>query len=131
MMEWRRHPRVKEEIAVRWAMPKQGAKGKGIVRNVSISGLLLEVDEFFKPVQDAPFAIEMVDEKPGFIPKDAKMVWFSYLVADTRRKFCGLKFVDPTGPTFSRLKEHVDGRLEAALGSTNINIMNRYLYQSN
>ena len=113
-------------------MPQEGRSGQGTVRNVSISGMLLEVDDGFTPAQDALFTIEVVDSKvPSFIPKDAKMVWFSHLVSDRRRKFCGLKFVDPTGPTFSRLQEHVDGRLDNVLQATNLNIINHYLYQSN
>jgi hypothetical protein len=132
MMEWRRHPRVREEIPVRWSIPQHGTEGRGIIRNVSISGLLLEVDDRFKPAADnATFMIDVLDEKLRFVPKDAKLVWSSHIMADKRRKFCGLKFVDPTGPTFSRLKDHVDGRLENILQATNLNIMNHYLSQYN
>jgi hypothetical protein len=132
MMEWRRHPRVREEIAVRWLIPKDGLKGKGIVRNLSISGLLLEVEGVFKPAgNDTPFPIEVIDGA-GFIPKNAQVVWSSHIDrADQRRRFCGLKFVDPTGPTFTRLKEHIDGRLDIMLEATNLNIMNHYLHQYN
>jgi hypothetical protein len=132
MMEWRRHPRVREEIPVRWAMPDKGIQGSGIVRNVSISGLLLEVDEHFKPIENAPFTLEILDEKaPRFIPKEARVVWSDHIMADKRRKFCGLRFVDPTGPTFSCLKEHIDSRLDAVLQATDLNIINHYLHQSN
>ena len=131
-MEWRRHPRVREEIPVRWAISQKGMQGQGIVRNVSISGLLLEVDEHFTPVENAQFIVEIADDKiPRFIPLNAKMVWFSPFQADRRRKFCGLKFEDPTGPVFSRLKEHIETRLSVLEQATDINIINRYLYQSN
>ncbi len=132
IMEWRRHPRITEEIPVRWSMPKSGVQGRAILRNVSISGMMLEVDEQFKVAENTPFQIEILDTKlPRFFPREARVVWSSDVMSDKRRKFCGLKFVDPTGPAFSRLKEHVDGRLDSAIKATDNNILNRYLYQSN
>jgi hypothetical protein len=132
MMEWRRHPRIREEIPVRWSMPKTGVEGRATLRNVSISGMMLEVDEQFKVAENTPFQIEILDSKlTGFIPREARVVWSSDVMVDKRRRFCGLKFVDPTGPAFSRLKEHVEGRLDSAIKATDMNILNRYLYQSN
>jgi hypothetical protein len=131
-MEWRRHPRVREEIPVRWSMPKSGVQGKAIVRNVSISGMMLEVDEHTEIPENTPFQVEILDNKlPHFIPQQASVVWSTEVMADKKRKFCGLKFVDPTGQAFSQLKEHVDGRLDTAIKAADTNILNRYLYQSN
>src|SRR5262245_14422884 len=101
MMEWRRHPRVREQIPVRWSMPDHGLEGKGTVRNISISGMLLEIEGNFRPAEHARFVVEIADEKlSALVPHDAQLVWFNYTMSDKRRKFCGLRFVDPTGPAF-------------------------------
>jgi hypothetical protein len=132
MIEWRRHTRVKEEVPVRWSLPKECLEGQGIVRNVSISGLLLEVEARFTPAANAAFIVEVADPKiPKFIPKVAMLVWSEQNPENPRRKFCGLKFVDPTGAKFTRLKEHIDSRLENLFQATDLTIINRYLYQSN
>ena len=132
MTEWRRHPRVKESIFVRWATGYLGSQGNATVRNISISGVLLEVDDLFKPTDDSQYILEVIDpQMPQIIPKDVKMVWFSPIKTDKLHKFCGMKFVNAEGPVFTRLVEYVEGKRSVFNEAMDANIIQNYLSQSN
>ena len=132
MSEWRRNPRVKEVIPVHWKMVHQEIHGEGAIRNVSISGLMVEVDDHFKPTDSGLFMLDVVSpDMVHLIPHQVKLIWYSRIMADKMRQFCGMKFVDTTGPVFARLVEHVEEQLAVFHGAMDINIIQNYLFQSN
>lgn len=132
MSEWRRNPRVKEIIPIHWKMVRQESQGEGVIRNISISGLMVEVDEHFKPTDNGLFTLDVVSSGMShLIPQDVKLVWYSRVMADKMRQFCGMKFVHATGPVLTRLVEHVEGQLSVFQGAMDINIIQNYLSQSN
>lgn len=132
MSEYRRHTRVKEIVPVRWKMLHQDIQGEGIIRNVSISGLMIEVDDRFKLTDNTQFILDVTDPSmQHLIPHDVKLVWFSRIMADKMRQFCGMKFTNTSGPVFARLAEHVQERTALLGEATNLNILQNYLSQSN
>jgi hypothetical protein len=132
MTEWRRHPRVKESVDVRWSSGFLGNQGNGTIRNISISGLLLEVDDHFKPSDSDQYMLEIVDSQMAqMIPRDVKLVWFNRLKTDKIRKFCGMKFTNAEGPVLTRLVEHVEGKRSYYNEAMDVNIIQNYLSQSN
>jgi len=132
MTEWRRHPRVKESVDVRWSSGFLGNQGNGTIRNISISGLLLEVDDHFKPSDSDQYMLEIVDSQMAqMIPRDVKLVWFNRLKTDKIRKFCGMKFTNAEGPVLMRLVEHVEGKRSYYNEAMDVNIIQNYLSQSN
>lgn len=134
MAEWRRHARVKESIDIRWAAASGllGGQGNATVRNLSISGLWLEVGENFKPVEDGQYVLDVADSKLAtVIPKDVRLVWFNRMKTDRMRSFCGMKFVNSEGPVFTRLVEYVESKRSFIGQATNVNIIQNYLSQSN
>lgn len=132
MAEWRRHPRVKESIDVRWSAGYLGAQGNATIRNISISGLLLEVDDRFTPTDDGQYVLEAVNAQMSpVIPKDVKLVWFNRIKMDRMRRFCGMKFLNSEGPVFTRLVEYVESKRSVIAQATDVNIIQNYLSQSN
>lgn len=132
MTEWRRHPRVKESMPVKWSVGYLGRQGQATIRNISISGMMLEVDEGFDPVEDGQYVFEALDMKAGdFIPKEAKLIWCSRVKTDKMRKFCGMKFTQSEGPVFTRLVEHVESKRSGFNEATDAKIIEHYLSQSN
>jgi Tfp pilus assembly protein PilZ len=132
MTEWRRHPRVKESIDVRWSAGFLGNQGNGTIRNVSISGLLLEVDDRFKLAENDQYILEMVDTRmTQMIPRDVKLIWFSRIKTDKIHKFCGMKFTNAEGSVLTRLVEHVEGKSSCNNEAMDANIIQNYLSQSN
>lgn len=132
MTEWRRHPRVKESIDVRWSSGFLGQQGTATIRNISSSGLLLEVDDRFKPSENDQYTLEAVDSQMAqILPRDVKLVWFHRLKTDKTHKFCGMKFTNAEGPALTRLVEHIEHKRSVYNDAMDVNIMQHYLSQSN
>ena len=128
MVEWRRHLRVREEIPVRWHSKDGYHKGEGIIRNMSLSGLMMEVGEEFKPSAQTQFLLEVTDPKlPHIIPTQMKLVWYSRILMGKPRFLCGMRFTDPSGASFNGLKQHIEERLNTYSQAMDINIQSRYL----
>ena len=132
MTEWRRHTRVKESVDVRWSSGFLGNQGSGTIRNISISGLLLEVDEHFKPAENDQYVLEVIDPQIApMIPRDVKLVWFNRIKTDKMRKFCGMKFTNAEGPVLTRLAELVKQKSSSYYEAMDANIIQNYISQSN
>ena len=132
MTEWRRHPRVKESIDVQWSAGFLGQHGNGTIRNISLSGILLEVDDRFKSLNDGQFFIDVMDANLAqFIPRDVKLVWFNRIKTDKLRKYCGMKFTHNEGPILMRLAQHIEQRKAVFYDAMDMNIIQNYLSQSN
>lgn len=131
MTEWRRHPRVKESILVRWSTGFLGHHGQGIIRNISLSGLLLEVDHDFKPSADGLYHLDVLESQLAqAVPSEVKLVW-SAPRKDKLRRFCGMKFTNVQGPALTRLAQHLEERQTSYSQATDLNIIQNYLSQSN
>jgi Tfp pilus assembly protein PilZ len=132
MTEWRRHPRVKESVDVRWSSGFLGNQGSGTIRNISISGLLLEVDDYFKPADSDQYVLEVIDAQMAQrIPRNVKLVWFNRIKTDKMRKFCGMKFTNAEGPVLTRLAQLVVQKSSSYYEAMDVNIMQNYISQSN
>lgn len=132
MTEWRRHPRVKESIAVRWSTGFLGSHGQGTIRNISLSGILLEVDDYFKPSSEGVYQLDIPDSQLArAVPTEVKLVWCANLKTDKLRKFCGMKFTNAQGPVLMRLANFLEEKRLVYNEATDINIMQNYLSQSN
>lgn len=132
MTEWRRHPRVKESAPVQWTFGFLGHQGQAVIRNLSISGLMLEVDSAFEPVEDGKYHLEVQDPKlSSIMPREVKLIWCSRDAADKTRKFCGMKFIQSEGPVFMRLVEHVESKRSNFNEAMDAKIIQHYLTQSN
>ena len=60
----RRHMRLRYLMDVRWSMPAASLSGQGQVVNISSSGLLLQLDNQFKPADDCIVSLDApVNEK--------------------------------------------------------------------
>ena len=94
-MEGRRHLRIRQFMDVAWSMPGEDITGQGKIINISNSGLLLEIDDSFKPLDHSVLAIdpEIVDERPPFLNKKGKVVWFRRIQNPRYAYLCGLEFL--------------------------------------
>lgn len=132
MTEWRRHPRVKESYPVKWTFGFLGHEGQAILRNISISGLMLEVDGSFEPVDEGQYLLDVQDPRLGpIVPRQVKLVWCCPDAQDRTRKFCGMKFIRSEGPEFTRLVEHIESKRSNFNEAMDAKIIQHYLTQSN
>ena len=126
-MESRRHLRIRQPMDVTWSMPGEDITGRGQILNISSSGLLLQIDDSFKPLDHCILSVDpkIDEERLPFLNKKGKVVWFRRIQNSKYTYQCGLEF----------LKEHkLDNdlfdwieRKTAQLAQTmSANILNNY-----
>jgi hypothetical protein len=121
---YRRHVRLREDISVRWRIQEIGREGEGTIRNLSVSGLLLESPSLVMPPKDAEFTLEAVEpEKALFVSCRARFVWGRRALSERQFYFCGLEFLDPPEKAVSA----IEARLAGISDITDVGIVEHYL----
>jgi hypothetical protein len=121
---YRRHVRLRDDISVRWRIEQNGREGEGTIRNLSISGLLLESPSLVMPPKEADFTLEAMEpDKAPFISCRAKFVWGRRALSEQPYYFCGLAFVDPP----EKAVNAIEARLAGISNITDVGIVGHYL----
>ena len=75
--EARNNLRVKERRKIDWRVNDGDIQGRGQIRNISTSGMLLETNSNFIPTQGARFSFDTSLGHDNFIPQNGKLVMAS------------------------------------------------------
>ena len=126
MSEFRRHSRIKERVPVRWKIKGKNVEGLGEVLNISTSGLLLETDSAFSPLDESELEIEPIEKGIEFLPQDGRLIWFRKIKILNTRFWCGLEFIKPRQETVEKIKRKVEEAQEQLAQATNVNILQNY-----
>ena len=115
MFENRRHFRLREFIDVTWKVADQDVSGKGLVVNISTSGLFLQTDRVFKPSENCILSIEPGVEDSPFAAKKGKIMWFRRIQTPQERFQCGIQFLaDRSDEAFKQWLEAKVNRISEA-----------------
>jgi hypothetical protein len=107
---YRRHVRLREDISVHWRIEQSGRQGEGTIRNLSVSGMLLESQSLAMPPKDSEFILEALEpDKAPFTSCRAKFVWGRRALSEQRYYFCGLEFLDPPEKAVSAIEARLAG----------------------
>ncbi|MBI3602126.1 MAG: PilZ domain-containing protein [Candidatus Omnitrophica bacterium] len=128
MLENRRHLRIRQLMDVTWNMPGEDLAGQGQIINISASGIFLQIDSSFRPLDKCVLSIdpEISQEKPPFLTKKGRVVWFRKIQSPHYSYQCGLEF----------LKEHIfdqtlsdwlETKTTQLAQTMNVNILNNYV----
>ena len=111
----RRHSRVRDDIPVRWYVDQLSLEGNGILRNISISGAMLETKAMIA-VENAPLVMLKALESGEsiFVPPLARMVWGRMARAGGGYFFYGLEFKDPSSAYLNALASRVEAKSKSA-----------------
>ncbi len=121
---YRRHVRLREDIPVRWRIDENGRYGEGTVRNLSLSGMLLESQSLATPPKNTEFVLEALDpENSLFSTCRAKFVWGRRALSEQRYYFFGLELVDPPKEALSAIEK----RLAEISDVSDVGIVGNYL----
>ncbi|MBF0489950.1 MAG: PilZ domain-containing protein [Candidatus Omnitrophica bacterium] len=123
----RRHLRIKQLMDVTWSMPGEDITGQGQVLNISSSGILLQIDNSFKPLSNSVLSVdsEFEEEKPPFVNKKGKVMWFRRINTSKYAYQCGLEFLEGQSTDKEFLDWIEDKTVQ--LGQTmNASILNNY-----
>ena len=125
-MDTRRHLRIRQLMDITWSMPGEDMTGQGQIVNISSSGLLLQIDGSFKPLDNCILSVDPSLDEEGrspFAQKKAKVVWFRKINTSKYSYQCGLEFLNDDKKD---LLDWIERRA-AQLGETmNASILNNY-----
>ena len=121
---YRRHVRLREDIPVRWRIEQDGHEGTGTVRNVSLSGMLMESQSLTAPQKNTELVLESLEpENAPFTTCRVRFVWGRRALSEQRYYFCGLEFVDPPKEALIAIEERLAGLSDI----TDVGIVGNYL----
>lgn len=130
--DFRRHVRIREEIPVRWQMEGTNRSGDGIIRDISVSGVLVEINTFFTPVKDAIYVLKAVNPNDELmIPEKGRLVWSRSMKTEMGKFFCGLEFVRPSDSIVAQITKRVEEWFVNMAEAANVNILDNYFHGRN
>ncbi|MEI7999619.1 MAG: PilZ domain-containing protein, partial [Candidatus Omnitrophota bacterium] len=115
-------------IDVNWTMPGEDSTGQGQILNISSSGVLLQIDNSFRPLDECVLSIdpEITEQKLPFLNKKGKVVWFRRTKNPHYCYQCGVEFLGERviDQDFNTWLETKSSELSQAMG---ISILNNYV----
>ena len=106
VQESRNNLRIKENLRVRWQVQEGQSVGEGRVRNISASGMLLEVNSNFSPTDRCIFTLEPSQKSNVFsLPQQGRLVWSKKKAFQKSISLCGIQFIDPSQEAVSAIQE--------------------------
>lgn len=105
--EARNNLRVKESRNIFWRVNDGDIKGKGQIRNISTTGMLLETNSNFIPTDGCRFAFDTSLGHDNFIPQNGKLVWHKKKAFSKNKYLCGIRFVEPGEYVLTKLRARV------------------------
>lgn len=105
--EARNNLRIKESRYIQWRVNDGDIQGKGVIRNISTTGMLLETNSNFIPTDGCRFSFDTSLGHDNFIPQNGKLVWHKKKPFAKNRYLCGVRFVEPGEYVLTKLRGRV------------------------
>ncbi len=105
--EARNNLRIKENRHIQWRVNDGDIKGKGVIRNISTTGMLLETNSNFIPTDGCRFSFDTSLGHDNFIPQNGKLVWHKRKPFSKNKYLCGVRFVEPGEYVLTKLRGRV------------------------
>lgn len=103
--------RVRENKRVLWHIRNSELIGYGRVRNLSTSGMLLELTSPIRLAAESLFSFDASLRPDNFIPDAGRLVWQKKKRFSRNRYLCGVQFSGVPAEVLSRLRQRVQGRI--------------------
>ncbi len=107
MNDARRNLRVQENQRVRWEVCGGKDRGWARVRNISLSGMLLEGQTDLPPGEEFLTFRSVRTPGNGYLPQHGRVVWRRQTGLLRKRRLYGIEFVDVEDSVFDRLRMRV------------------------
>ncbi len=129
MLENRRHLRIRQFMDATWSMPGEDMAGQAQILNVSSSGLLIQIDDSFKPLEHSVLSIdpELNEEEPPFLNRRAKVMWFRRIKTARYSYQCGVEFLKGNSPD-DGLVNWIENKTTQIAQITDPRILNNYAF---
>ena len=119
--ESRRHVRVKENTRLLWHLRENGLVGQGRIRNISTSGMLLELTSVNALPDQSVFSFDSNLNDANYIPETGRLVWRKRKHLSNDKYFCGFEFNDVPEVLASRLNKKISDGVQSLVKMWKIN----------
>jgi len=107
----RRHLRVRDDIPVKWVVERLGLSGRGILRNLSVSGAMLEVKALMAVNEGLLVALKAEEiSESVFVPPQAEVVWGKGAKEGHGYFFYGVQFKNPSAEYIKAIESRVEDK---------------------
>lgn len=110
----RQFPRVRDDIPVNWSMASSDEQGRGILRNLSQGGAMLETKSRIDIRRGVSLALRAGDQSESLlVPSMARPVWGKEAKSDRGYFFYGLEFKDISGDCLTAIRDRVENKMQS------------------
>ncbi|NLE65579.1 MAG: PilZ domain-containing protein [Elusimicrobia bacterium] len=122
----RRHTRVRDDIPVLWQIEGAEAQGRGVLRNISVSGAMIEIKGLLFPGKKKVFLLRAEEPQEALmVPQRARIVWGKNPPAGNGYCFGGVEFEQMSAETRAEIERHVHRRMESLSQGMGMGIADR------
>ncbi|MBF0593816.1 MAG: PilZ domain-containing protein [Candidatus Omnitrophica bacterium] len=112
----RRHSRVRDDIPVSWYIDRLGISSRGILRNISVSGALLETKVLVSVEPGMLVTLKSIEAQESiFVPPLARLVWGKAAREGKGYFFYGLEFKEPSGDYTRSIGLRVEDKMNSSM----------------
>ena len=127
----RRHLRIQEEFPIRWLIEGRTGFREGIVRDISSSGMLIEIELATPPRHNLIIRFEPLNEEEiKIFPKKAELVWYKRMRTKPNHYLCGAEFIDASEGFLDYIQVKLEAWLRKLAKASNVNILKNYLFKN-
>lgn len=103
----RRDLRIKENANIPWQIKYKQREGIAKLRNISLSGMLVETDTSFNPKDECVFSFDSDPEAGIYIPRLGRLVWHKKKRFSSKTYLSGIKFMEADAKVLKRMQSRV------------------------
>ena len=119
--ESRRHVRVQESTRLLWHIRESGLVGQGRIRNISASGMLVELTSVNGLPDQSIFSFDSNLNDANYIPEAGRLVWRRKKRFSNDKYLCGFEFNGLPEVLASRLNKRVADGVKQLVSAWKIN----------
>ena len=104
--------RIKENAKVPWQIKYKQREGIAKLRNISVSGMLVETDTSFNPKDECVFSFDSDPEAGIYIPQLGRLVWHKRKRFSRKKYLSGIKFMEADKKVLTLMRSRVEMGVE-------------------
>ena len=99
--------RIKENARIPWRIKYKQREGVAKLKNISISGMLVETDSSFNPKDECVFSFDSDPQAGIYIPQLGRLVWHKKKRFSRNKYISGIKFMEADTKILQQMRSRV------------------------
>lgn len=99
--------RITENVSIPWQIKYKQREGIAKLRNISVSGMLIETDTSFNPQDECVFSFDSNPEAGIYIPQIGRLVWHKKKRFSRKKYLSGIKFMEADAEVLTQMRSRI------------------------